>query len=128
MKKNSRVELRVQEKELELLKVLGLHYSHVWDLGMEHIYKNMPKYAEKMYVQIGEKQANVRTINDGFTHRNSQLDQLCEDYLANRDIYKPTCEDKNWVSAKVTKIDGLTVEGFFTYCKLYVEGKKNEMP
>jgi len=124
--KNERVELRVKEKDKELLRLFDIKFSYVWELGMEHIYKNIPKYAQKMYVQKHEIKANVRTINDIFNNRESNLNDLCEEYLQNRDINKPSRQDLNWIEGRVTSIDGLTSEGFMTYCKLYDSNKKKE--
>ena len=110
------MEIRVREKDLKTLDFLGIKRSHVWELGMEHIYKNMPKYVQKVYVQMGEITTNVRTINGHVETRNSNLDTLCCEYLQYRDIDNPTPQDINWIEGRVEKIDGLTTEGFITYC------------
>ena len=121
--KNERIELRVKEKDKEICRFLHMGYSHVWDLGMEHIYKNIHKYVGKLYVQKGEIEANVRTVVYKATDRTEQLDDLVDKYVACRDVDSPSRLDMNWISGRIEKIDGLTVEGFLSYCKFKKEGK-----
>ena len=123
MAKNERIELRVKEKDKEICRFLHLNYSHVWDLGMEHIYKNMHKYVEKLYVQKADFEANVRTVVYKASDRGSQLDELVDKYVKERDVDNPSRFDMNWISSRIEKIDGLTVEGFLSYCKFKKEGK-----
>jgi len=123
LSKTERIELRVKEKDKELCRFLRLNYSHVWDLGMEHLYKNMHKYIEKMYVQKADLEANVRTVVYKADDRNGRLNDLVDKYVKERDIEHPSRLDLNWISSRIEKIDGLTVEGFLSYCKFKKDGK-----
>jgi hypothetical protein len=122
MEKNSRVELRVKEKDLELCRSLFIKYSDVWDIGMEHIYKNMSKYADKLYVQKTEIETNVRTVVDKADSRQIKLDELVKAYTSNRDVEHPDKQDVSWIESRAKGIDGLTVNGFLNYCKFKKEG------
>ena len=90
---------------------------------MEHIYKNMHEYVQKMYVQRGDLEANVRTINGIKEGRDVQLDVLADEYITSRDVDAPTRYDLNWIDSRIGKIPGLTSEGFINYCK-YRRNKK----
>jgi hypothetical protein len=123
MNKNSRVEIRVKEKDIDTCKFLHLSFSHIWDIGMEHVYKNMQTYVGKLYVQKDEIEANVRTMVYKADERNQKLDDMVVKYLSERDVENPSRQDLNWITAKIDKIDGLTVEGFLGYCKFKKEGR-----
>lgn len=123
MEKNNRVEIRVKEKDIDTCKFLHLSYAHIWDIGMEHVYKNMHSYVGKLYVQKTEIEANVRTMVNKADERNQQLNEMVDKYIVDRSIDNPSRQDLNWITGRIDKIDGLTVEGFLSYCKFKKEGR-----
>ncbi len=129
--KEKSINIRVSKKEHDNVKKYGSKFSEIWKIGYEIWIRKLPnllheqseKY-RKLYEQCVD---NFEKCRDNAHTIESELDSLCELYInTGRSVEKPLQQDKNWIKARISKLDGVSERIFLERCQILKECKNNE--
>jgi hypothetical protein len=122
----------MDNKQHRFVKEMDGSFSQIWQLGFDEWSRKFPDFLqkkakeyEKLYNQCIYKMQEC--INNVYT-KNKELDVIVKQYVeSGRSIEEPTKLDKNWVKARVVKVEGINVDKFFRYANGKMNDEKQQM-
>ena len=122
MIKDKIISLKIRSEQYNKCKDLDIKLIDVWERGFEEILTNDKQFLEnlveksyKKYIRVYTKLQNFDKIKNESI---AEMEQLKKIYIKQgRNIDNPTKEDKSWISARISKIEGITNKEFLLYLK-----------
>jgi hypothetical protein len=134
MQNSATINIRISVEQHKFVKEMDGSFTKIWQLGFDEWSRNFPEFLQKkakeyqnMYMQCIDKMQ--KCIGDVYT-KNRELNDLIKQYAeSGRSLEHPTPLDKNWVKARVTKLNGISTEKFFDYAiNRFNNGKQQFLP
>jgi hypothetical protein len=132
MAKTRQIIIRISDEQYKFIKEMDGSFSQIWEIGFDDWSRDFPEFLkekakeyDKMYKQCIYKMQ--KCINNVYT-KNRDLEQLLKEYVeTGRSLDNPSTLDKNWLSARLTKIKGVSMKRFFEYANGKVNDDKQQL-
>lgn len=132
MVKTKQIIIRISNEQYNFIKEMDGSFSQIWQLGFDNWSIDFPEFLKDKAKEYEKKYSECiykmqKCISDVYT-KNKDLNDLLKEYIeAGRSINDPTQMDKNWLKARLTKIDGVSMKRFFEFANGRFNSDKQQL-